>query len=272
MNATSNEQWMGDPALEGVLHYAKVVADAGRPQDAVTLLEQRYATFTKDPAQAASRIFLLAREAIIRFDAGEREAAIDLLERAAQDASLEGEYKLNIDVNQAMLQARAGQYQAAFVVINDAWRRFDAQNADAEESFKVPSSEANFAWIKACALDGLGQHEKARSLMAQIDAGTPRSPDRAVEAQARINGFVCMHDDASLADEFVAQLATAIPLSDVFVLMQPESHFDARERATVAAALRRPVVAESLAVRARLLAPAFQPALENWASTAPRPH
>jgi tetratricopeptide (TPR) repeat protein len=262
-STTDNEQWVGDNAVAGVLRYALVLYESARRTEAVALLRQREAALPKDVHSAASRIFLLNREAALLFYSGDRQGALDLLERAAQDPALNGEYKINIQVNQAMLQAQAAQYQSAFVIIDNAWKDFNGEQAD-QESVKVPASEANFAWIKACALNGLGQHDKASALMKQIRSGTNDGAEQDVEANARISGFLCMHDDAALADELAAQLGIAAPMANVFFTLQPGSSYLPEDRETIAAALRRPVMIKMLATRARLLGGDLGPAVRSW--------
>jgi len=258
------EKWAGDPAVSATLHYARALSDAGHKTDAITVLREAIAQTPGDAEHNYARVFLTMRLANMQFESGDVAAGIAQLEAAERDKALDGEYELNIVVNLAMALARSGQYQRALVTINNAWRDFDAGAAESEDYLKVPSSEANFAWIKACALDGLGSHEKARALMAGIVAAPDWPVDDTVPATARLNGFLCMHDDAGFAAEIAAQLQSAAPAGAVFLQAQPGAHEYAPDRAVVTAALHRPALIKAMAGQVRDLAPAFAPALQGW--------
>ena len=258
-----NEQWTGNGPLTSTLQFSRILASSGRADEAIAILRTAIVQAPVKPDANDPRPFLAIRLAAVLFEYGAPEAAVDLLDKASQDATNEPDLKLNIDVNLAQFLARTGHYQRALLLIDAAWKQFQVPMADDELS-SVPDSAAQFAWIKACALDGLGRHEQARALIAGISSGPPRAWEIPVPAKARLGAFICMHDSAGLADEFQAQLASARPGSDLFTALQPASYRFAPDAETVAAALRRPALAKAMAGRVRSLDPQFAAALRDW--------
>lgn len=267
--AGQGERWSGDPGVSAQLHYARALVDAGRSPAAIAFLRERIAATPDDPASASKRIFLTIRLANVLFGGGDVAAAVSTLDAAQRDHGLDGDFKLNIDVNLAMLLARSHQSQRALMMINDTWRQFDAEAGEGEGYLKVPSSEANFAWIRACALDGLGDHAKARALIAGIGPSPVWPAQDKVVTEARISAFLCIGDVDGLAAELAAQLDAAPPAGDVFISLQAISYGLASDTALVAAALRRPILARAVAAHARLLSAALTPAVAHWREVAP---
>ena len=202
---------------------------------------------------------------MVLFDSGQTSQAISLLETASQDNTIQAGAALNLYVNLALALARSGQYQRALILIDEAWNRPDLDRTSEPRTYKVPSGYANFAFIKACALGGLGQRDKALALISNI-AETPSSPMAdSDESSARLQAFICMHDVQGLAQEIAKQLDTALPAADLFVDVQPDATTYEPEARVLAAAMATPEVRRAAKVHLKLLAPDFTPALSKWA-------
>lgn len=262
------EKWVGDDSLSAFMHYVRELKISGHQSVAISTLKQRLALTPVDAEHAYARVFIILRLATDIFDSGDVADSLSMMENAYNDHSLDGDYKLNINVTFAMLLVRAGQPERGLTIIEDARSQFDAEASETADSFKVPSSEANFAWIKACALDRMGRREEARKLIDEIDTAKAWPQEESVTSLARVYAFLCMKDDNGLAGELASQLKNAAPADDVFTMIQPESNEYGPDAAVTAAAVRRPELAAEIAARARLLSPDFRPALEDWRTEA----
>ncbi len=259
------ERWTGDAALSATLHYARSLVASGQRSAAIALLNDRLAKLPHDAPSSFPRVFLTNRLATVLFNGGQTSQAISLLEAALDDKTIQAGAALNLSVNLALALARTGQYRRALILIDEAWKRPDVDGIAEPETYRVPSSEATFAFIKACALGGLGQRDKALALISDI-AETPSSPmANSDESNARLQAFICMHDAKGLSQEIARQLDTALPAADLFVDVQPDTTAYEPEARILAAAMARPEVQRAAKAHLKLLAPDFTPALSKWA-------
>lgn len=267
-----SEAASGDSRISATLQYARVLEAAGRTGEANALLRQRIAA-AADATGKNMREFLTIRLGWQLFDAGDAPAAIALLEKESADPQREATDHTNLDINLAAMLVRTGSYQRGLVLINQVWAQFSQQPDEDAVNFKVPESEAQFAWIRACALDGLGSHVKARALLDAIVSKTPADRGRmTTAASTRISYFLCTRDGPGLAREMARQFDTAWPANPLFDMIQPSSPPVAGDRATLAVALRQPVLIGAIRTKARLLEPDFTSAVSGWRTrAAPKP-
>lgn len=266
---SQSERFAGDDAVTATLQHARALVRAGREGEAVALLRRRIAeSHAADLSQHrdgfGTALFTI-RLASILFDAGDEAAALATLDALSGDASIAPHYRLNIDVNRALLLAQAGRYAQALALINASLKTFrgDLPAAD-NQAIKIPDSEANFAWIEACALDGLGRHDEARARLAQIAPQVEGGTLTSTTQSARLSGFLCMHDAAGLAREIAADLAVAPPGGEIFARLQPLGWSRPVDQETIRRALAEPILVANLPSKARLLPPALQPAVAGW--------
>lgn len=267
------ERFAGDAGVTATLQHARALVQSGHRDEALALLRQRIAeSHAADVSQhrdGFGTVLFTVRLASTLFDAGEDDAALATLDPIAKDDGIAATYRLNIDVNRALLLARSGHYDQALTLITASLRTFRSDQLPTDgQIIHIPDSEANFAWIEACALDGLGRHAEASARMAQIAPRADQGPLSSTTQDARLSGFLCMHDAAGLARETAADLATAPPGGEIFAKLQPLDASRPADQETVRRSLAEPILVANLPSKARLLPAVLQLAVAGWRSSA----
>ena len=171
------------------------------------------------------------------------------------------EHSLNAEINQAAVLAEHGQYARSLAMIDAAWTRF--QRAGDEQ---IAGSERQFAWIRACALDGLGRHAEADAAYQVVTrSGEVFDPDFIVESKESIQwrGQWCRRREPLLKAYLINELSSGRPTPAVLAL-QPGYQPYYEEPALLAKLRADPDVRAAAAKRMRLLPPAMLPALNNY--------
>ena len=107
-----------------------------------------------------------------------------LAEYALAETTLgNSQYAINARVNRAALLLRRNLYADALAVIDPAWRQWQASPA----YDKVGGSERQFAWIRACALNGLGRHDEAdQAFRPVLDARESKDRDFVIDSDRKL--------------------------------------------------------------------------------------
>jgi len=268
LQPSESEQYVGDRRLAASLQYARALDEAGQKSTAIAFLKGEIDQVPEDTGHSAQRVFLLTRLASVLFDSGRTSEAIVLLDKGLADQTIDESFSVNLSVNLASYLARTGQSQRALTVIDSAWALFGAAPEEDAESYKVPSGEAYFASIKACALSGLGRTDEARAFIRRIAIVPPSRLTSASEPAARLLAFTCMHDVGGLANEIVTQIGSAEPAADVFNSLQPLGSGYPAEVATLRSALALLQVRRATEGRLNILGPEFSAALNKWSTSA----
>lgn len=176
--------------------------------------------------------------------------------------------RLNLDVNRAAYLAESGRHAEALALIDRALAAYAAQRKD-DEINKVAGSNRHFAWIRACALKGLGRQDEARAEWATVvGSGEVRDEELPVTSTESIlvRGLVCMQDVEGAARQLAAGLEHEVGGlgSPVLLYAQTEGAWRDMFGDAISAVLETPVMRAALESRARALAPAFAPALRHW--------
>lgn len=261
--------YSGDQGVTATLHYASTLVSSGMVDQGLALLRRRIAKARGADATQHRDGFatqlLTVRLANILFSHGDEAGGMAMLDALAKDATIAPTYRLNIDVQLAVFEAETGRSAEALALITASLKAYRGEKLpDDSEVIHVPDSEANFAWVEACALDGLNRHDEARARMAQIAPRSDRGPLSSTTQKARLWGFQCMRDAAALGREIAAQLATAPPGSEIFARLQPLDPPRRIDQETLRRALAEPILVANLPGKARLLPPALQPAVAGW--------
>ena len=260
------ERWSGGTSLTATLQYMRVLTATGHTADAIAFLRDRLAKLPTGSAPSDDHTRLTTRLANILFDNGHEEEAVALLDAESGALPVKSESRANLDINLAALLVRSGHFQRGFALVDLTWRSFMGSNPDEiyAGSTKVPGSDAQFAWIRACALNGLGQKDKAHAIMAAITDIPPELPNEiGSTAGARIQGYYCMKDADDLAKELAAQLAIASPAGDILLAFDPLGETYLPDRETLKAALKSPVLVKAMAGHVRPLT-RFAAAVSRW--------
>lgn len=178
-------------------------------------------------------------EALALVDAGERRR------RAAKPFS--GDYR----VDRAAILAEAGRHSEALGWIDSARKQALKVDKDAD-------SEVQFAWIRACALAGVGRAEESEIEYRRVKANAPA-------VRLRLRTLACMGAEDRLAAELIGQLATDEMPSKVALMLRMAEVSPFPWARPFARAARRPDVQSALDARSRPLPAEMIPALRGWA-------
>jgi tetratricopeptide (TPR) repeat protein len=258
------------PPTRALLQLATFMIDNGRAADAERMLQNRLATMPVQAGQARweeiewmSVAALIATSRAARDDVDGALAQFDLI-RATLGSS---PYAMNATINRAALFANRNRYAEALATIEPLWQQWNAINS----TDKVNGSERQFAWIRACALEGLGRHTEAdAAFQTVIEAHDSRDRNFVIESDERLKlkGLMCMRRTKSIKQIAAADLRNAL-FPNELITFQPA--YRPLNYAELWAQLRSdPDLAAAARERMRELPPELTPALNGW-RTIPRP-
>lgn len=266
MPQSDAERWSGTAELAATLQYVRVLTETGKSDEAVAYLRNRLGQLPPGEPPSDDHTRLAIRLANILFTQGHGEEAVALLEAESTALPIQSDSHVNLDINLAALAARTGHYQRALALVDIVWRSSSGSDPDKvlEGTIIVPGSEAQFAWIRACALNGLGQKDKAQKIMAAVSNVPAERPGAASStAGARQRGFLCMKDADGLARELADELSKAPPAGDILLYLDPLNEQRDDSRVILRAALAKPVLARAMVGRVRPLT-RFAVAVSHW--------
>ena len=198
------------------------------------------------------------------------EAALALLDSAAAQLGRDHPYTLNMDVTRAAMLVEHGRYGSALDTILKAEAVYRDQNDGrrGQGKEKVPGSDRQFAWIKACALHGLSRDVEAQATEASLlAANEPHDNDFVItnNISLRYRYAKCLRKIPLAERELIAESEHRLAGGTAFLVMQPASRIIPPMEVTFMRSLAAsPVLASTLGKRFRTLPPEFEPALNNW--------
>ncbi len=156
-------------------------------------------------------------------NSGDHAAALALYDTVGR---MESSYAINAEVNRAAILAETGQYIDALALIE---RSYAAYTAAPDGKFghgheKVPGSDRQFGWIRACALHGLGRTAEARDAVAGLFAEVdPDGKGFTVTSNSslRLRARLCMRDVEGAVTDLIAAHGKAKVSSELIYLLQP---------------------------------------------------
>lgn len=266
-SATSTAASLVRPRTQASLQLAGELWVAGRRESAMSTIESaRGSEPAKDRLGQIEWTVLSLRLADNRFQLYGADNALAFLDRSEAALPPNTEHAVNFSINRAAILAESGQYGGALAAVDKASDQASALPRRLRKS--VPGSDREFAWIRACALNGLGRKAEAAALVTQLKSATNPSNSRIVTTptnEIRFRLANCMRD-VSLA---VAELQDDLDRYPVggfsFLYLQPALAPSPRMNPQF---LSR--VAEDSASTARLrerlrpLPPELVPALNSW--------
>jgi hypothetical protein len=250
--------------------YMTALERSGRAAYAITRIQAEitHPTLDEDPYVKSELQIVLARHF---FHAGATARAIAVLMQASTDAPWAGA-RVNVNDVAAEYLAIIGKYDWA-LKIADGTQYDEKQLAAGFRVWELPDSNAIFAAVRACALNGLGRKAEAQATLARIGREPVTTSDLSVKAQSRLFAFSCMHDAAGLANELAAQIQTAPPAAQLLLHFQPAAEPVPAARETLVAALATDIAIKAMAGRVRVLSGNLSAAVSEWrdASASPLP-
>lgn len=250
-----------------LLKYAEALHHAGRIDEASDVLRRaRDAMQRRDDWERAEWVMVSNRMASYAYSRGDVDGAIKILDDAQRDFA-DGSYGINFEVNRAVYLVLSGRYALALSAIDTARTHYDAFARQEDEGGPVPGSDRQFAWIKACALQGLGRKAEARAALAPALASEePQDDYFKLDTNTAIleRAYKCMSDTAALVDVLVAQADTNPGGLDAALLLEPAAHPEEMTPALLAAVRADPRMKALAATRLRPLPAELVPALDDW--------
>lgn len=247
-----------------LLQLATFMIDNGRAADAERLLQQRLSTMPVQANQARweeiewmSVAALIASSRAARDDIDGALAEYDLIESTLGSSP----YAMNATINRAATLVRRGRYAEALAAVEPLWQQWTSLKSDD----KVRGSERQFAWIRACALEGLGRHSEADiAFQPVLDARNTRDRNFVVDSDKRLKlqGLVCMRRTAAVEQLIEDEMHNAL-FSTGLVTLQP-AYRPQRDAEFWKAIRSDPKLAPVIHERMRELPPELVPALNGW--------
>jgi hypothetical protein len=178
-----------------------------------------------------------------------------------QDQAGKSEFALNGMINHAAVLAESGRHAEALALIDRTWEKFRKAGDEG-----LAGSERQFAWIRACALDGLGRHAEADAAYAVVrNSGAVYDRDYMVDGKESIEwrGQWCRRQESELKAFLLAELASHRPTMAVLAL-QPGYKPFYEDGALLAKMRADPEIRGAMAYRMRELPARMVPALNKY--------
>ena len=251
------------PRIRAIVQLANFLTGVGQGAEAERILQDQLLTMKPRTDGSWSAIEWFSVAAAIstsRWERGDSDGAIaqyEFIERTLGNSP----YTDNATISRAALLARTGRYDEVLRTIDPLYTRWSSQNRE----YKVKGSERQFAWIRACALHGLGRHAEAEvAFRPVLEASETRDPHYVIETddELQIRGLVCMGDVGGVSAMMAAALKDDILTSSVLIL-QP-SYRPNRDVELWAKIRSDENLARLARERMRILPPELTPALNGW--------
>lgn len=270
LSSTTTAQSSTRPRIRALLQYAVTLQHAGRVEDAAVLLRNELSTMPLDTQWGQTESTMIRLQLVHgHHQNGDFEAALAEL-RQGENALRGTSYAVNFTVNRAATLAETGRYAEALVAIEAARQDFDSltEGAPGEGSERIPGSDRQFDWIRACALHGLGRADEAAELMQRVRAARePRDivfvMDSNLDVQFRAD--ICTGNREAIVLHLLNLIEEDPLIFPVGLLLQPNlssalpgfgrTMGDVRNDPRIVAATRE---------RMRELPAEFAPALSHW--------
>ena len=259
--ATSNESTVR-PKVRALLQFSRTMWSAGYRFEARQLLQNWLASNNPRGRRSWASIewTSIVTEQGWQDRADENWDAALAHYRRIEDTLGRSPYAVNGSVNRAALLARLGRYQEALQLINAGQARFDNEaGRDA-----LSGSERQFAWIRSCALAGLGRKQEADAAAA-IVAQESVDPNFVVETATKLEERLadCRNDTAKLVELTHTRLEKQLVIEDLLYL-QPAAKLRTMAAKRAAALRSDQALMAAMRKRMRVLPKEYEPALNGW--------
>ncbi len=258
-----------------IMQYADALAETGFRDVAIRLLREELVVAKRERvADGFDAAILGLRSSMFARSWSDYAAGLAMLDEAQKGLELAPDYRLNFDINRAAMLAEIGRYREALNLIEAAKAQFDEEAR--RNGTGIGGSDRQFAWIRACALRGLGRKAEAATALAPTVQAPPNPTDPRYVVQdsgsIRFRARLCMRDMPAMLDDMRAGLRAGVPLEGVLLWLQPEFAVDPGPVADAASAMRGDARIQAAAAgRFRPLPPKLIPALNRWAVAPPVP-
>lgn len=253
------------PKIRAIVQLADYLRDCGREKEAEDLLGQQLATMRlKGDWKDLEWFEVAALIASSRWSRGDDQGAIEqyeFIEKSMGDTP----FALNATISRASLLVLSRRYEEALTAINSAWTRFAAYQKSGGSGDEVPGSDRQFAWIRACALEGLGRHIEADADMKLLSGDREwHDPDFVIasDKNLRFKALQCMGKPEPMIEALKDQVANS-PITGALLDFEPAYH-RRRYQQFWDAVMSDPELSKMVAQRMRILPSEMSDALNHW--------
>ncbi|HEY0149810.1 MAG TPA: tetratricopeptide repeat protein [Allosphingosinicella sp.] len=209
------------PRARAVAQYARALERTGNIENALEVLRREGAALNlkKSWDRAEYSIFGVQAAGVLH-NSGQSDAALREVSKALSVLG-SSRYADNLAITRAAILTESGRYAEGLEAIDKLWDRHRKRGDE-----KVAGSERQFAWIRACALHGLGRVAEAKAGFPDLEARPdPVDEDWIVPSNASIEtrALQCFGDVEGLVRLSVTQLESGGLMPYILLALQP--HF-----------------------------------------------
>lgn len=251
------------PKVRAIIQLAGFLTEVGQGAEAERVLQDQLNTMKvkTDGSWSAIEWFSVAGTiASSRWERGDSKGAItqyELIERTLGNSP----FAVNATISKASFLAQSGRYADALSTIDALWERWNRDNRE----YKVSGSLRQFAWIRACALEGLGRHAEAEAaFLPVLQASETRDHHFVIETDdtLQFRGRICMQDVGAVTAMMTERLKNET-LNDYVLALQP-AYRPPRNTEFWAKIRSNESLTKLALVRMRVLPPEMSLALNGW--------
>lgn len=252
------------PRIRAILQYARILDSTGHGVEAQEMLRGQLAGMRFKQGSGWRGIEWFSVASAIAWSRAQRDdRAGAIAEYVAMERAMgSSPYTVNATVNRAAALAMDGQYAGALGAIEQGWASYLKDN----RGDKVPGSDRQFAWIKACALHGLGRESEARAAAGVLRDDREVDDDDFVtepDNDLKIRSAMCMRDGGEVA-RLIARDFRRVGRSPALLLLQPAFVARGANQPIIDAVRSDPDLKATAATRMRALPPEMTAALNGW--------
>ena len=260
---SSSAESATSPILSSYIRLTAIYMQIGETPRAEQVLQTYLAAIGpkgRSSQQTMDWVLAKARLAtVMQFD-GRVEQSLRQYEDIQAQAG-KSEFGLNGMINHAATLVESRRYAEALDLIDRAWALFTKSGDEA-----LKGSERQFAWIRSCALGGLGRNDEADAAYAVVrNSGDVSDRDYIVDRKESIEwrGLWCRRREADLKALMLAELAASRPSIAVLAL-QPGYRPEFEDPELLAKLRADPDIVAAARLRMRTLPAAMTPALRKY--------
>lgn len=264
-------------AIGRLIDKAKVLKSLGYEQEAMDSVAKVLAAFEKKNLKSGKTLStekqwrwmsLRSSYSGMLVASGAIEEGLASYRQLATDGRIVAEYRTNAKVNLAALLAENGRFDESLRWIDEARAEYDAQADDDVDNYKLGGSNRHFAWIRACALVGLGRDKEAKPLIDLVLA----APEKPFDEFADIYSTSSIERRLYACADDVERMVAFVKASEnhplyghfAYVYLQPELNFRLpRQNAFLKKVQVHPDL-KKYADEMISLPPSVVPALNSW--------
>lgn len=262
--ALSSAEMVASGRLAELIRLTAIYLDIGERERAQAVMEQYLATARPRGGNDQRTIDWVLAKARLATILQTRDKTDEALSQFGEIQRVAGRSvnSVNGAINHAAMLAEVGRYGEALQTIDAAWAFFSRKAGDEA----IAGSERQFAWIRACALNGLGRSDEATATYETL-RGSGRVHDTHFIVQTKESiewrAHWCIRRDGDLKRFLLDELRSERPTLAVLAL-QPAYRGSAENPALLAKMRADPELRAAYAARMRELPAAMVPALNKY--------